>query len=136
VKNETDTLSILSTIAENYSLNLIILFGSQATGKTNSESDWDIAVKGAHILSLDQRLDMIGEFEKIYPNIDLVDIRRADPLLLACIALEGKSLFESDPLQFEEFKLFARVQYIDARPLLDRVLKSNKEFADSLKDPS
>ncbi len=136
MKNETDTLSILSTIAENYSLNLIILFGSQATGKTNSESDWDIAVKGAHILSLDQRLDMIGEFEKIYPNIDLVDIRRADPLLLACIALEGKSLFESDPLQFEEFKLFARVQYIDARPLLDRVLKSNKEFADSLKDPS
>ncbi len=129
----TDILSI-QQIADKFSLDLIILFGSQATGKTHSESDWDIAVKGYHVLTMDQRIDLIGEFEKHFPNVDIVDIRRADPLLLACIASDGKPLYERDPLNFAEFKLYAQTQYIDARPLLDKVIEKNKAFIASLKD--
>ncbi len=123
------TAKELNDIAERFALDLIILFGSRATGKSHPESDWDIAVRSRDVLSLDNRLDLIGEFERYYGSqIDLVDIRTAGPVLLACMGEKGKSLFEKGRSTFAEFKLFALMQYRDARPLLDAFAERNRKL--------
>lgn len=40
-----------------------------------------------------------------YPEADIVDIRKASPLLLVAIAQDAKSIFEKTPGLLEEFKV-------------------------------
>lgn len=51
----------LEPIAKKYEIDLAVLFGSRATGRVHSESDWDIAVRSRRVLSLEERLELIGD---------------------------------------------------------------------------
>lgn len=98
------------------SLDLIILFGSQAAGRARALSDFDVAVSTDHELTLAEKnevVEMIAhDFGFHEDKIDLIDIAVAPPLLQMQIATHGK-LLRGDPDLFLRFKVLAWKRYND-----------------------
>jgi predicted nucleotidyltransferase len=124
---ESSPEALLKNIVENYNLELVILYGSRARGTTHAESDSDVAVRARGVLTLDQILAVSRDFDALYPNAEVCDIRKASPLLLANIAQDGKLIFERAPLSFYEFKLLAINQYLDYKPYFEKLRQKNQE---------
>ena len=95
------------------------LFGSQASGRACPDSDVDVAVLGSELLTLDQRLALQAELERALqqPRIDIVDLRRASPVL-GYEALHGVRLFERAPEEVAEFASLVGREYESAMALL------------------
>lgn len=106
-------------LAEQYRLTFVILFGSQATGKTHRESDVDIAYQSVEPLSLREEGKLILDLMPIFKTnkIDLVALHNAPPLLLNEIVRTGRVLYERIPAAFVDFYLYARRVYDESRPL-------------------
>ncbi len=70
----------LRALAQNYHIELIVLFGSTQRGNTHAESDIDIAVYGRHVLSENEKMSLIVEFARLFhtEKIDLVDIKKVE----------------------------------------------------------
>ncbi len=82
-----DKNEILDTLIQYFSdkpqFDTVLLFGSFASGKENSNSDVDIAVHSDKILQLDERLDMLLDLSKIlHREVDLVDLRQCRGVFL------------------------------------------------------
>ena len=97
-------------------LRLLVLFGSAAKGRARSTSDLDVAVLcdgaadlGALYLALAPRLRTA--------RLDLVDLRRAGPILAFEVARSGRLLFEKSPGLFRQFQSFAARRYADTGKL-------------------
>lgn len=104
-------------VAEEAGLRLVVLFGSVARDADEAE-DLDLAVDAGRPLDtveLTNRLmHALGRSE-----VDLVDLRRADPVLLMAVADEGVPLFESEPARFAEFQSLAFRRFHDTRKFRD-----------------
>ena len=109
----------VAAVARKYRLEVVVLFGSRARRRASPMSDTDVAVWSASELSMTRHLKLGHELEKALPGLDLVDLRRAPPLLLGAVAQDGVPLFESRPGAFAEARLKAMNQYLDFRPYLD-----------------
>lgn len=98
-------------VAREEELELVVLFGSAARG-AGEPRDLDVAVRGAgpiDPLALTNRLHRaLGR-----SDVDLVDLRRADPLLLFVVAREGIPLYEAEPGTFARFHDLAARRYYD-----------------------
>ena len=99
-------------------LELIVLFGSAAKGRARRESDLDVAVR------CDGAADLDAIFVALAPafrtsRLDLVDLRRAGPLLAFEVARSGKVLFERSPASFRSFQSIASRRYADTKKLRD-----------------
>ena len=97
-------------------LELLVLFGSQASGRATRRSDVDVAISCAGPADLD------AAYLALAPRIgsdrlDLVDLRRAGPLLAFQIARHGVLLFERRPGAFREFQSLASRRYCDTAKL-------------------
>lgn len=116
-------------IAEKYQLKLVLLFGSQATGKTHKESDFDVAYLPEKNLSYDDEIDINLQFTYIfrYDRVDTVDIRKAPPLLLYAIFRECLILFKKDDLIFSTRRAYAFKKYIEAKPFYEKRFKKLRE---------
>lgn len=97
-------------------IKLLVLFGSQATGKAGKNSDTDVAVLSDGELTLAEKGEIGIEAGKILhvseDKIDVIDIRRASPLLQQEIAQSGKLLY-GDPFDFLRFRVLAWKRYQD-----------------------
>lgn len=117
--------------AKKYSLKLILLFGSRATGKINKESDYDVAYLPSKNLSFDEEVDINFQFTIIFPQeqyrVDTVDMRKAPPLLLYAIFRECQVLFAKDNLIFFAYRAYAYKKYIEAKPIYEERFKKLKE---------
>ncbi|MDP3795057.1 MAG: nucleotidyltransferase domain-containing protein [bacterium] len=95
---------------------LIILFGSQATGKRRPGSDTDVAVLSDHQLTLKEKTNLtvkLADALKVSDeNIDLVDLWNASPLLQFEVARSGR-LLSGDPFLFTRFRVLAFKRYAD-----------------------
>jgi len=101
-------------------IDLCILFGSQATGKTHRNSDVDIALFSETNPDLSRHLlRFIGEAEDLFGNlIDVVVIdMESDPELLLEIFQHGRLLYESQPGLFIEHRIYAIRIFEDTEPL-------------------
>ena len=106
----------LRPVFERDGVELVVLFGSQATGRAGPKSDIDIAVRAQPQLAIeDLRLDCIRLL--CTDRLDLVDLRRAPPLLMMAIAKTGTPLHESDPSAFARFASLALRRFNDTRKL-------------------
>jgi len=116
----------IKDIAGKYKLRLILLFGSQATGKTNKESDFDIAYLPEKNLSYDDEIDINLQFIGVFKHdrIDTVDMRKAPPLFLYAIFRECLILFKEDDLIFPTYRAYAYKKYIENKPFLEKILKN------------
>lgn len=119
--------NLIKLIAEKYNLNMVLVFGSIATGKTHRDSDIDIAVRTKNSLSFDKFAELLFDLQEIFPEteVDLAIINYTDPLFLKKITETAKLLF-GKPIDFAELKIYAFKQYIDHQ----KYLKMEKDFVD------
>ena len=97
-------------------LELVVLFGSAATGRARARSDVDVAVRCAGPADLD------ALYRVLAPRIgtsrlDLVDLRRAGPLLMMDVARSGRVLYERRPGIYRQFQALASRRYCDTAKL-------------------
>ena len=97
-------------------LELVVLFGSRATGRARAGSDLDLAVRCTNPVDLEQLYLALAP-RLGSDHLDLVDLRRAGPLLAFEVARSGHVLFEKRPGVFREFQSLAARRYCDTAKL-------------------
>lgn len=124
----------IQEIAEKYDLKMLLLFGSQLKSKKllHPESDVDIAYASKKKLTGDETVDLNCDLIDIFEHskIDMVDLKKAPPLLRFEISQNSKMLF-GDEMDYLEFKAQAFRIYIDAKPLFklrDLLIRKRQEL--------
>lgn len=107
-------------------LQLIVLFGSSARPGDTPE-DLDLAVSGDEPCDT---VDVTNRFAGALgrSDVDIVDLRRADPLLLMEVAEHGIALFERDPGTFTSFYSFAVRRFADTRKFREAERQAIREY--------
>lgn len=108
--------ALRETLARFPSLRLAVVFGSFARGEPRSGSDLDLAVllapDGAESLWDVQ----VTASSTVPPSVDLVDLRRAPPLLRFEIARDGVVLVENREGEWRRFRERAMLDWWDWAP--------------------
>lgn len=97
---------------------MLLLFGSRARGGAGTRSDWDIGVlKQRGFLEPEKYLDFTYRLAQALGkgDLDVVDLRRASPLLRYEAARTGQVLYQSHPYAFNRFHVHAWKLYQDDR---------------------
>lgn len=114
----------IQEIAVTFGLRLLVLFGSHGTERERPSSDIDLAFLSKSPLDTDAicvlSAELIAHFRK--SDVDLVDLRKAVPLLAYQIACNGRVLYELD-------QAFLRYQIHAAARYLERFLSMYAEYA-------
>lgn len=110
----------ISPIAKRRKLELVVLFGSVARGKTNKFSDIDIAIRARQKISYTAQVEIEYEICKVLGrgDVEVVNLKDASPLLLSFIAKEGVALYEAEAGVFDKFQIYAMRAYFEAQPLI------------------
>jgi predicted nucleotidyltransferase len=113
-------LGLLETVFENYpGIQAVYLFGSSASGRTNAESDLDLAVLADDTSLRGRKLDILAELAgKGFCNVDLVFLP-ADDIVLQHEAVRLNRIVYQRP-DFDGssvFSFFVR-RYLDFLPYL------------------
>jgi predicted nucleotidyltransferase len=108
-------------------LELLVLFGSAATGRARSSSDLDLAV------SCEGPADLDALYVALAPRfrtdrLDLVDLRQVTPLLAFQIARTGLVLFERSAGLFRQFQSLASRRYADTHKLREAQRRAIQVF--------
>lgn len=117
----------LEPVFQDEGLQLVLLFGSVVSGRSHRHSDIDIAFlfdTTVDILSLTNRVVRLLHVD----NIDVVDLRRATPLLKFSIVNKSKCLYEREGGIFNTFYSLAFRRYIDTKKLRDAQALAIKNF--------
>lgn len=106
----------LEPLFNEQSIHLIAVFGSVATATTHRRSDIDIAVLAG------QPVDIVAMTVNVMrllgtDQVDVVDLRRASPVLAMAVARTGKPLFERSSGLFNAFCSRAARMYADTHKL-------------------
>jgi len=113
----------IEEVCREFDLDLVVLFGSRARGYATSRSDSDVAVRRRGGALPDGRFAelaaAIGEATGL-PDVDLVDLRVAPPLLKHCVGSYGRPLFEAEPGLFNLFRVYAWKLWLDDERTLRR----------------
>jgi predicted nucleotidyltransferase len=108
-------------------LELVVLFGSTATGRARPSSDLDLAVLCEGPADLDALyMALAGRFRT--DRLDLVDLRRAGPILAFQVARAGLVLFERSAGVFRQFQSLASRRYADTRWLREAQRRAIQVF--------
>jgi len=108
----------LAPLFEEEALQLVLLFGSQSSGKVHPESDIDLG------FLYDEAVDLLELTNKVIQllrkdRVDVIDLRRANSLLCFSAARQGKLLYERCPGLFNRFYSLSFRRYIDTKKLRD-----------------
>lgn len=117
---------IVRDVAREEDLRLVVLFGSGAR-EAESPEDLDLGVLGrtpVDLLHLTNRL--IERLER--QDVDLVDLGRADPVLMVQVARDGTPLYEESPGEFARFHSLAYRRFADTRKFREAERRELEEF--------
>ena len=116
--------------AEKHNLEFVVLFGSQATGRTHAASDIDIAVISKQELNIPRLMREASElFER--EDVEIVDLGRASPTMMYAVVQEGKLLYEAKPDGFLSWKFYAIKIWMETAWLRDLRDKRLIEWANT-----
>lgn len=113
----------IKEIAQKYSIELFLLFGSRIDGQIHKESDYDVAYLSGRNLNLEEEAMLIIDLSSVFggENIDIVNLKTASALLLYKITDNCQVLYESRPLSFFSLKAYAFKRYIEeAKPIMEQ----------------
>jgi predicted nucleotidyltransferase len=95
---------------------LMILHGSQASGRANRQSDVDIGILTTKKIDSEQHLKILHDFSEIFGDqFDPVILNGAEPLITYQVAIHGKPLFEQRKGAFAAFQVQAISRYLDSK---------------------
>ncbi len=114
-------------VARREQLDLVVLFGSTARGDRASGSDIDLGVLGPSTIDMVMLTNAFIQALR-EQEVDLVNLRHADPLLLMLVARDGVALFERDPSTFDQFASLAARRYADTKKFRDLEAERIREF--------
>ena len=108
----------LASLFEDEALQFVLLFGSQSSGQVHPKSDIDLG------FLYDEPVDLLNLTNKVIQvlrkdRVDVVDLRRANPLLCYSAARQGKLLYERCPGLFNRFYSLSFRRYVDTKKLRD-----------------
>jgi predicted nucleotidyltransferase len=108
----------LAPLLKEEALQIVLLFGSQSSGQVHPESDIDLG------FLYDEPVDLLELTNKVTrllhtDRVDVVDLRRANPLLCFSAARQGKLLYERCPGLFNRFYSLSFRRYVDTKKLRD-----------------
>jgi len=111
----------LQKIVRQYGLRLLLLFGSRAQDKALPKSDFDIAYFAGRPLSLEEESRLIVDLGPAVgsDNIDLVDLKKAPPLLLYAITQNARVLYAENQMLFPELASYAFKRYVESKLLFE-----------------
>lgn len=114
MKMSVETIREAATeIGRQIDARLVVLYGSAARAEPE-QRDIDLGILPRGELDL---VDVTNRLTRRLgtQDIDLVDLRRADPLLLMFVAREGLPLYEAEPGEFARLVSLAARRYADTR---------------------
>lgn len=120
----------LTPLFQEKGLRLVLLFGSAASGKMHKRSDFDLAFLFDHpadILELTNKVMRLLRSDRI----DVIDLRRASPLLKYSAVKRGIPIYERAHGEFNEFYSLAFRMYADTKKLRDAQKKAVKYFLEA-----
>jgi predicted nucleotidyltransferase len=101
-------------VAAAHGLDLVVLFGSAARDGFARAGDVDLGVRAARPVDWLPLHDALAR-RLGTGDVDVVDVGRASPLLLAHVARDGVPLYERVPGAFAEFRADAVRRFDDTR---------------------
>jgi len=106
------------TVAAEVGARLIVLFGSAARGDARAPEDLDIGVLSRAPVD---SIAVTNRFMQLLhvSEIDVADLRRADPVLLMMVARDGLPLFEEQPGEMMRFRSLAIRRFADTKKFRD-----------------
>lgn len=110
----------LERVAREFSIELILEFGSMVTGQVHPRSDLDLAILlGRPALSFADLAHLRHELHLLHPHheVDVAIINHADPLFLKKVTERCRLLYGS-PRRLAELKIYAFKRYQDHRRYL------------------
>lgn len=109
----------LRKLAKIYRLQLLLLFGSQAEGGQHARSDFDVAYYSRQDLDLLEEAQLAVDLVSVVKSeaVDLVNMKKAPPLLLYAIFISPKILYAKDMFFFYAMQAYALKKYAEAKPL-------------------
>ncbi|MBI4500055.1 MAG: nucleotidyltransferase domain-containing protein [Gemmatimonadetes bacterium] len=121
---------VAARIGRSIGARLVLLFGSAARPNATAE-DLDIGILPS------QPLDLVAATNQFirglkYQAVDLVDLSRADPLILMLAVRDGRVLFEGRVGEFARFASLAARRYADTRKFREAERQVVREFAEGI----
>lgn len=114
--SEFSSAKQLKSLANEFGLQLIVLFGSAARGTANQDSDVDLGVLSKSPLLPAQRRRLWSALSRLFStDIDLTVLNHVGPPLSYQVASEGVVLFEAVQNAWETWKSYAIRHYWDTR---------------------
>ncbi len=112
---------------------LIVLFGSASRGEAAAE-DLDIGILGSGTVDI---VAVTNELTQSLQTqaVDVTDLRRADPVLLALVARDGVPLFEHEPGAFARFTSVAARRFADTKKFRDAQAEALRDIARQPRSP-
>jgi predicted nucleotidyltransferase len=107
---------IVNLITQHYpNTKLIYLFGSQASGQSTNNSDWDIAIFNSEKLEPLARWELSESLcNLLNSEVDLVDLLQASTVLQMQIISTGKLLYNAesyaDSFEMQVFSMYGHLQ--------------------------
>lgn len=115
----------IGVIAKQFGISLFYIYGSLASGRMQSLSDVDIAIGcgGNRELETEEYLKLLSYIQDLLgrEDIDLVELKKAPPLLKMRILQQGKLIYFKDYESLLEFRKLAISSYL-------RTLYLRKDF--------
>ena len=117
----------LAPLFKDEELQLVLLFGSNVSGKTHKQSDIDLA------FLFDRPIDTLALTNTIIQllhndNVDVIDLSRTSPLLRFSVVKNSIILYENQQGKFNDFFSLAFRIYIDTTKLRDAQTVAIKKF--------
>lgn len=111
----------LEQIRKKYGLELILLYGSQVTGKLHTESDVDVGIVRRQQANRVDLPGLIYEFAQYFgtDRVDIADLTHANPLLIFAATKQARLLAGREE-DFASLQLKAFKRYCDYLPYLKR----------------
>ncbi len=105
-------ISEIATLARQYKLEFVALFGSQATGTLHKKSDVDIAVISHSPVDA---IKLAVAFDTILgrDDVEVVNLAKASPTLMYAVARDGKVLYEENENAFLRWRVYAAKIWMD-----------------------
>lgn len=122
ISREQQTYSL--TIAQQFGVDFLVIFGSQVAGATHQTSDLDIGYFAPKKLNFKQEYDLVTHLQKVFLHhkVDLVNLGAVSALLQHRACFGGELIAEATPHSFAKFQMIAYINYIDTSYL--RILRN------------